>query len=231
MNFFKPDAVKIGFKTYLGRAGILFLLLVAMEFADIPLGILSEFKVNLVQTILLGIAYIAAWTIVILLGYYYYQKLYKKPLHNLAKNDYILIVTCYLVAMALEHGLSYLNQWLYHQTETQNDQAIQAIMDSNSASLVLMVISVIIFAPICEELLFRGLLIKGLLPNVNPNYAIVISGLVFSAMHQSSNVISFAIYAVMGMSFAYAYVKTDRIEVSIALHMLNNTVATVLNFI
>ncbi|CAH1856843.1 CPBP family intramembrane glutamic endopeptidase [Convivina intestini] len=133
--------------------------------------------------------------------------------------------------MALDRGLSYLNQWLYHQTETQNDQAIQAIMDSNSASLVLMVISVIIFAPICEELLFRGLLIKGLLPNVNPIYAIVISGLVFSAMHQSSNAISFAIYAVMGMSFAYAYVKTDRIEVSIALHMLNNTVATVLNFV
>ncbi|CAH1856847.1 hypothetical protein [Convivina intestini] len=60
MNFFKPDAVKIGFKSYLGRAGILFLLLVAMEFADVPLGILSEFNVNLVQTILWGIAYIVA---------------------------------------------------------------------------------------------------------------------------------------------------------------------------
>ncbi len=51
-------------------------------------------------------------------------------------------------------------------------------------------------------------------------------GVLFSLGHQQGfNVISFLIYASLGWLLSYTYVKTQKIQVSIGVHALNNLFA------
>ena len=85
----------------------------------------------------------------------------------------------------------------------------------------------IIYAPIMEEILFRGYF-YGLLKNKSVILAIFVSGLLFGFAHMATG--SFTLtdlaflpsYTVLGMIIAYSYSKSETIFVPILLHFLNN---------
>lgn len=78
-------------------------------------------------------------------------------------------------------------------------------------------------APVCEELLFRGILLNGLLRNYSPAVAIGQSALLFGVFHfnpaQSVNA------AVMGLLLGWLYYQTRSLGLCIGLHALNNLLA------
>ena len=86
----------------------------------------------------------------------------------------------------------------------------------------------VIWAPIVEELVFRGAL-RRFLKN---NYAfIIVSAIAFGLMHTVGedtllNVVVLALpYSVLGGFFAYIYTKTNNIITSVLCHALHNTLA------
>ena len=82
-----------------------------------------------------------------------------------------------------------------------------------------------IFAPIFEEWLCRGMVLRGLLTKMKPGWAIVISALFFAVIHmnpwQALN--AFLIGVVMG----YVYYKTGCLWLTMLMHFVNNGFAVI----
>ena len=86
---------------------------------------------------------------------------------------------------------------------------------------------VAIFAPIFEEWLCRGMVLRGLLTKMKPVWAIVISALFFAVIHanpwQALN--AFLIGLVMG----YVYYKTGSLILTMIIHFVNNGTAVIMS--
>lgn len=86
-------------------------------------------------------------------------------------------------------------------------------------------IAVVLIAPICEEVFFRGILFKGFLHWYNKNVSIFLSSLLFALLHISDeeNAIAKVIFAfITGIYFALIFSKTNNIKITIYIHMLWN---------
>ena len=83
-----------------------------------------------------------------------------------------------------------------------------------------------IFAPIFEEWLCRGMVLRGLLTKVKPAWAIIISALFFALIHmnpwQALN--AFIIGVVMG----YVYYRTGNLYLTMLIHFVNNGFAVIM---
>lgn len=87
-------------------------------------------------------------------------------------------------------------------------------------SIGLMILVVGIIGPICEELMFRGILFHRLKDWVKPQAAIVISALLFGIYH--GNAVQFFYATCMGVMLAIMYDKTGTLWISIVAHIAAN---------
>jgi hypothetical protein len=77
-----------------------------------------------------------------------------------------------------------------------------------------------------EELLFRGIIQKELLGKINnPHVAILITSILFSAFH--FQVTGFIPKLMIGMVLGYAYYLSGSLILSMILHVINNSFATI----
>lgn len=104
-------------------------------------------------------------------------------------------------------------------TQTANDETIGQLFTGENPLLIILLIG--IAAPIMEEIVFRGGIVGYLFKDL-PVVGIIVSSVLFGLMHSPTNIISFLIYGLIGLTCAIAYFKTRRLEVSIAIHFLNN---------
>ena len=116
-------------------------------------------------------------------------------------------------------------QWLYEQMNiTMSDDVkhlFESIMGSRWGYLALGIL-----APVAEELVFRGAILRSLMAYFNyrlPWIPIVVSALLFGVVH--GNVAQFANAFVMGLLLGWLYCRTHSIVLGVALHWVNNTVA------
>lgn len=87
-------------------------------------------------------------------------------------------------------------------------------------------LSAVIAAPILEELLCRGIILRGLLKNLPPYHAILWSALIFSIMHL--NIWQGVTALIVGFISGWIFWKTKSIIPSILLHFFNNAFAFIL---
>lgn len=84
-----------------------------------------------------------------------------------------------------------------------------------------------IFAPVFEEWLCRGMVLRGLLTKMKPGWAIVLSALFFAVIHmnlwQALN--AFLIGVLMG----YVYYKTGSLWLTMLMHFVNNATSVILS--
>ena len=92
-------------------------------------------------------------------------------------------------------------------------------------------LSVSIFAPVFEEWLCRGMILRGLLQKVklNPVWAIVISAAFFALIHMNpwQAIPAF----LMGCVFGIVYFRTGSLKLTMFMHFVNNTFALVVGHI
>ncbi len=101
------------------------------------------------------------------------------------------------------------------------DFIVQAF-DEMAISPILMILSVVIIAPIYEEVIFRGIMLKGMASKMNPILAIIISSLFFAILHMN---IPQGINAfLLGIVIGSIYLNTGSIYLSIFAHFVNNSV-------
>ncbi len=86
--------------------------------------------------------------------------------------------------------------------------------------LILAMLSVLITAPICEEMIFRGLMLNRLLAGFSERTAVLLSSAVFAACHASPVWMCYAF--IMGWLLAFVSLREDNIFYSIILHMAFN---------
>jgi hypothetical protein len=84
-------------------------------------------------------------------------------------------------------------------------------------------ISVVIFAPIFEELILRGVILDGFLKSYNPRKAILLSALAFGLFHL--NPWQFVPAFIGGLYLGWIYYRTQSIIPCIVIHSINNLIA------
>jgi membrane protease YdiL (CAAX protease family) len=98
--------------------------------------------------------------------------------------------------------------------------------NTNTLLLVAGALVVIVVAPVCEELFFRGFLYRVLRLRMAFWAAALIDGLVFGLVHASStSLAALPILAFLGIVFCYVYERTGTLFATIAMHALNNTIS------
>ena len=103
----------------------------------------------------------------------------------------------------------------------------EALKSLTNGPLWASILSVSIFAPLFEEWLCRGLVLRGLLKHMNPTGAILTSAAFFAVLHMNPWQ---AIPAFMlGSLFGYVYYRTGSLKLTMLMHCVNNTLAVVLS--
>lgn len=97
------------------------------------------------------------------------------------------------------------------------------IVDTPLIVYVLFFINICILAPIWEELLFRGILLRRFTLKWSPQKSIIISSVIFGIIHLNPINIVFAF--ALGCVLGYAYLKTKNIVVPMLLHSFSNFLA------
>lgn len=130
----------------------------------------------------------------------------------------------YLTAIALALIIWLADFWLQHFFFQDNgktdDLALQKeIKHFGTFSIV---IASCFLAPVAEELLFRSILLKGLLTKINPLGAMLISSLLFAGIHFSSQ--DFISLFVAAASYSILTIKSQSIQPAVLAHLINNSI-------
>lgn len=101
----------------------------------------------------------------------------------------------------------------------------EALKSLTNGPLWASLISVSIFAPLFEEWLCRGLVLRGLLSKMNPTGAICVSAAFFAILHMNpwQAIPAF----ILGLLFGYVYYRTGSLKLTMLMHFVNNTFATI----
>lgn len=98
-----------------------------------------------------------------------------------------------------------------------------------SMSFWMQIVTTVILAPIVEELMLRGMVMNRL-ESVCPQWvAVVVSAVVFGALHL--NITQGVFAAAAGLAFGVVYIKTRSLWLCIIAHAANNLWATLLSFV
>lgn|SRR5690606_18013002 len=84
-------------------------------------------------------------------------------------------------------------------------------------------LAIVIAAPIIEELIFRGIILEGLLQRYSPVKSIILSSVLFGIVHL--NPWQFVSALVIGLFSGWVYYKTRKLSLSILIHLANNLFA------
>lgn len=115
---------------------------------------------------------------------------------------------------------------LFNSGGTTIPTADFSVDKASALAIITTILYLVIIAPISEEIVFRGLILKTLSPFGKRN-AVVISALLFALMHKNipQAVGAFAI----GIIFATVDTKANSIVPSIIMHSLNNLLPCLIN--
>lgn len=142
-----------------------------------------------------------------------------------AKTNSILFLFALCAVLSLSVILDPINKILPPMPEIIKN-TFRQILQKN---IFLNFMTVGIIAPLFEEFLCRGLVLRGLLfckKKHSPTSAILISSLFFAAIHLNpwQGIPAFT----MGCLFGYVYYKTGSLKLPIFMHFANNTVSMIL---
>ena len=163
------------------------------------------------------ITFISYLTIVIVFAIIYHKSLIEK-IKKLTKKDIIYTVVVSAILIVLNEIMSRI--LISANVEMQNQDAI---IEAYKNSKILMSISIALFAPFIEEMVFRysfSTFIK------NDTLFIIISSLVFGLLHGIGIVT--ILYVMLGALLALIYLKTNKnVIASTIAHILNNGFAII----
>lgn len=178
----------------------------------IYLGFTQEIGNTLSDKTLSIINIVSYFAIFLTLIIIYYNKLIQ-DIKRINKNDITYIVISAVVLIVLNFIIS--NIFVSLNVEMENQNTVANLLNNYK---LLTIISIVLFAPITEEIVYRyslSTLFK------NKALFIIISSVIFGAMHGLGIVT--ILYVLMGIILAFCYLKTDKnIISSIIIHILNN---------
>jgi len=119
--------------------------------------------------------------------------------------------------------------------EDTNDASNTGILDDNRGSIwiVGVIFLVVVGAPLAEELLFRGLILRVLQKSLGGVFAVVISSILFAIPHWQADaswqetIVLLSALATVGLVLGTGAVVTNRLGPAIIAHFVFNAIGTV----
>lgn len=104
------------------------------------------------------------------------------------------------------------------------DETVTNIAMSYSVPELITVIFVIALTPaVCEELMFRGLILKNLSAGLKPVYAILLTGIIFAVFHfHPFNLIPLVI---LGVFISFTAFFSNSVYTAVIVHFINNLIS------
>jgi uncharacterized protein len=125
--------------------------------------------------------------------------------------------------MIIAFRLSFDNSLTLWVNKISMPDFINAAFQKTPIPPIMLIISAVVVAPIYEEIIFRGILLKGMAKRINPIIALVISSLLFAVVHL--NIPQFINALLLGLVIGFIYLTTQSIYLSIFAHFINNLLA------
>lgn len=200
--------------------GIQFLLI--QVFSLIPIGIIGAMIYggddkagmnNFIMFLGLPIAFLAgAW-------YFYKRRGLIETAFTWKSNFPLLII----IGLFLMYGVNYIIGEL--TTYLPGYEAMLEMYQAMFAGVhpMALIIGGALIGPVCEEIIFRGVILEGLAKKYDPMKAIIFSALIFGLIHLQPLQVIGAFFA--GLILGWIYLKTQSLWIVIALHVINNFVA------
>ena len=210
-------------KEIVNRGKWVIIFLVALLFSQLPLALsyfLTSRRFPLLQSGLLVSALSLVVLTVFIIGARKTQ-LASFGLSFFKAKDLARLALSYLVILAF-NILGVVLLRLMNETTTSNQSNINDMVQNSS--LISSFFLLALLAPICEEILCRGIVPKKIFRG-KENLGFIVGTIVFALLHQPSNLPSLLIYGGMSTVLSWTAYKTQRLEMSILLHMIVNGVA------
>lgn len=217
MHFFKD------FRKRLAWFGILLVAIFLSQTPMLTLAILTKIQFNPIWSTIL-VFLISILVLAIFLYGAHKSKLLDLKSKLLTVNDLPRIVFSYL-AIYVGNLVGGIWLQLIKQTTTSNQQVINSLI--SESSLISSFFLIVLIAPICEEIICRGIIPTKLFQGYE-KFGYVIGWLIFLLAHMPSNLPSFLIYGWMSAVLSWTAYRTRRLEMSISVHMLLNSISFIL---
>lgn len=217
MNFFKD------FRKRLAWFGILLVAIFLSQTPMLTLAILTKIQFNPIWSTII-VSLISILVLAIFLYGAHKSKLLDLKSKLLTINDLPRIVLSYL-AIYVGNLVGGIWLQLVKQTTTANQQVINNLV--SESSLISSFFLIVLIAPICEEIICRGIIPTKLFQGYE-KFGYVIGWLIFLLAHMPSNLPSFLIYGWMSAVLTWTAYRTRRLEMSISVHMLLNSISFIL---
>ena len=205
------------------RGKWILILLAAFVLSQFPLGLsawLTSRQFPLLQSGLL----VGALSIVVLVVFIIGARKTKLATFNLSffkAKDLARLVLSYLVIFATNLLGSALLRMM-NETTTSNQSTLNGLVQNSS--LISTFFLIVLVAPICEEVLCRGIIPQKIFRG-KEKLGFVVGAIVFALLHMPTNLPSVIIYGGMSTVLTWTAYKTERLEMSILLHMILNGIA------
>ena len=135
----------------------------------------------------------------------------------------------YIWLPALVWGLVIVVQFFLPNDPSVNQQTAEATTLSQPLFSFFLIV---VFAPLTEELIFRGMLARYVFPqqeNMKQTALfLLVSSIIFALVHFPGTPQQFLVYASLGFSLGLAYVSKGGLAYSMGLHALNNLISFVM---
>jgi membrane protease YdiL (CAAX protease family) len=201
---------------------LLVLYLVLEMLVDFPLALYDYNKgTDLLSTP--WISFLSSFSITAFIFIYGYKKTHNKFSRVFAIKGFnpLLIIPIILILPAMQYLVGFLNikvetilpapPWFWELFER---------IFNNHFGFWGAALKVVVFAPIIEEILFRGIIMHGLMRNYRSWYAILLSGILFSVYHLNPWQMTYTFF--LGLLLGWIMVKTRSLPFAILVHALNN---------
>ena len=151
-------------------------------------------------------------------GVYRWYQTEKVSIQTTVFNRYIWLPTLVLL-------VAITTQFFLPEDPSVSQQIVSQLTVEQPAFAFFMVV---VFAPLTEELIFRGMLARYLFPKQDKSKQVLfllVSSVLFALIHFPGDVQQFFVYFSLGFSLGLAYISRKGLVYSISLHALNNLVS------
>ena len=135
----------------------------------------------------------------------------------------------YIWLPALVWALVIVAQFFLPNDPSVNQQTAEQLTHNQPLFAFFMIV---VFAPLTEELIFRGMLACFLFPkqdNVKQTALfLLVTSIIFALVHFPGTPLQFLVYASLGFSMGLAYINKGGLAYSMGLHALNNLISFVM---
>jgi sodium transport system permease protein len=133
-----------------------------------------------------------------------------------------------LIGASAWAGVATLSEWLIPVPQEVLDQLRKALAPANGQRGLLANLLLVAATPaICEEILFRGAILRGLATRLAPSAAVVLTGVLFGMFHL--DVYRLFPTVVLGVLLSWVALRSGSIVTSMVAHFLNNAILVTLS--